>query len=724
MEILNLLETIIGLVLVYLVLSLVCSSIVEGWMQWRGVRGSILFKGLKQMLGNSDDLANSLFDHPEMRTMASLNKKDSSIKRHPSYLNSKRVARALIGMVTNDNVDRLKNLPTVLYSKLDRDAIEDGIRKRVKEWKAHSEKSGQNFIADSDLGCAADRLAPILQNLWQRAEGVPERFIGEVELWFDEVNDRARGWLKRSVGWKLILVGFLVALISNADTVQIFSRLSQDPALREVVVKQAESQLKRLDEGISQNSDSLQTLLHDEAKRGLSDLQPLLGWQTNDPLLQCIRDCPVGVDDPGRVGYTLKFFGLLITAFALSMGAPFWFDLLRKLLEVRGKLTSKDEPQKEESEKQTPPPGGGVSGSDLAAALEDKPLPATNPDAERFVAGLKGFAPFLNAADRMNAYWLARVAQLAYRNDKLDNDEAAWRERVVRTCRAWQLDNCQTFDKTVNFNGIKVKAIDTQCFAGIGREIIVVGFRGTEPTKIEDVVTDLRFKQLDPPWLPPGIGAKVHQGFAEALDAVWGELFQFIKDHSTTPRRIFFAGHSLGGALAALAAVRYTVEAARLATQQANEIPEISNKIDEAETGEQQVLKDKLAALRTTQFPRFGGLYTLGQPRFANDALTTWVDSCFGESYVRSVNNRDAVPRVPLLTMGYHHAGQLFYFDELGRFYPNPSFFLRTLDILNIDPEDPKSAVKEAAGDHDVNYYVDLLANTARINIDHTDIVV
>ena len=74
--------------------------------------------------------------------------------------------------------------------------------------------------------------------------------------------------------------------------------------------------------------------------------------------------------------------------------------------------------------------------------------------------------------------------------------------------------------------------------------------------------------------------------------------------------------------------------------------------------------------------------------------------------------------------MGYHHAGQLFYFDELGRFYPNPSFFLRTLDILNIDPEDPKSAVKEAAGDHDVNYYVDLLANTARINIDHTDIVV
>ena len=87
-------------------------------------------------------------------------------------------------MVTNDNVDRLKNLPTVLSSKLDRGAIEDRIRKRVTEWRALSEKSDQNFMTDSDLGRAADRLAPILQNLWQRAEGVPERFIGEVELWF------------------------------------------------------------------------------------------------------------------------------------------------------------------------------------------------------------------------------------------------------------------------------------------------------------------------------------------------------------------------------------------------------------------------------------------------------------------------------------------------------------------------------------------------------------
>ena len=279
------------------------------------------------------------------------------------------------------------------------------------------------------------------------------------------------------------------------------------------------------------------------------------------------------------------------------------------------------------------------------------------------------------------------MAQLSYRNDKLDNDEASWRERVVRTCRAWQLDNCQTFENTVNFSELKAKAIDTQCFTGVGREIIFVGFRGTEPKRVEDVITDLRFKQVNPSWLPSGIGAKVHQGFAEALDAVWGELFQFLKDHSTTPRRIFFAGHSLGGALAALAAVRYTVEAERQLIQQANEIPEISNKIDEAEPGEQQVLKDKLAMLRTTQFPRFGGLYTLGQPRFANDTLATWVDTRFGESYVRSVNNRDAVPRVPLLTMGYHHAGQLFYFDELGRFHPNPSLFLRALDILNIDPE-------------------------------------
>ena len=693
-------------------------------MQCQGLRGKILFKGLKQMMGNSDELANSLFEHPEMRTMASLSKKDSSIKRHPSYLNNKRVARALIGMVTNDNVDRLKNLPTVLSSKLDRDAIEDGIRKRVEEWKAHSDTSDQNIVADSDLRRAADRLSPILQNLWQRAEGVPERFIDEVELWFEEVNERARGWLKRSVGWRLIIVGLFVALISNADTMQIFSRLSQNPELRQVVVEQAESQLQRIDKVVSQNTESLQTLLRDEAKRGLSELQPLLGWQTNDPLLQCFRGCPAGVDDPGLAGYILKFFGLLITAFALSMGAPFWFDLLRKLLEARGKLTGKGKSQEEESSKQTPPPGGGVSGGDLAAALDDKPLPATNPNAERFVAGLKGFAPFLNAADRTNAYWLARVAQLSYRNDELDNNEAAWHERVVRTCRAWQLDNCQTFDKTVNFSGIKAKAIDTQCFAGVGREIIFVGFRGTEPNRVEDVITDLRFKQVDPSWLPPGIGAKVHQGFAEALDAVWGGLFQFLKDHSTTPRRIYFAGHSLGGALAALAAVRYTVEAARLIEQAANEIPQISNELDEIEADKRQSQNDKLAALKMTQYPRFGGLYTLGQPRFANEALATWMNTRFGDCYVRSVNNRDAVPRVPLLTMGYHHAGQLFYFDELGRFHPNPSVFLRALDILNVDPEDPKSAVKEAVGDHDVNYYVDLLANIAHIKIDQSDIVV
>ena len=201
-----------------------------------------------------------------------------------------------------------------------------------------------------------------------------------------------------------------------------------------------------------------------------------------------------------------------------------------------------------------------------------------------------------------NIWWLAEHALLAY--DQPAAIEAALAPHGYRaSCFA-------------------DRASSTFAYAAVGADHGVLSFRGTEALtpgdslfKLGDVVrdwlTDAHFAPRD-----FDDAGRVHAGFCGALERIWSALEPVL---AQAPRW-WCTGHSMGAALAALAAVRIGRRAGALAA-----------------------------------------LATFGQPRTGNAAFAHRLDAL---PCVRVVNACDLVPRMPPARLGFAHAGALVHLDQ------------------------------------------------------------
>jgi hypothetical protein len=154
-----------------------------------------------------------------------------------------------------------------------------------------------------------------------------DRFRESVESWYDLTMDRVSGWYKRRTQVALIVIATIATLLANADSFQIGKALWNDDAVRASVVAQAQRSVEQgqgqpdVGTGVSESAETLS-----EQVAHVSALELPLGWST-DP------DDPRWFDDwQGAVG---KALGLLATILALTLGAPFWFDLLGRVSRIR-----------------------------------------------------------------------------------------------------------------------------------------------------------------------------------------------------------------------------------------------------------------------------------------------------------------------------------------------------------------------------------------------------
>ena len=187
-----------------------------------------------------------------------------------------------------------------------------------------------------------------------------------------------------------------------------------------------------------------------------------------------------------------------------------------------------------------------------------------------------------NTLSKINVAWLADASMLAYCNEDFAKKEL---KRAGLEATFFQQEDGK----------------GTQGFVASDKEKIIVMFRGTEIQELQDVLYDANF-------LPTAEGSgRVHKGFRDALDAVWEkvkELIHHAPASSGNERSVWFTGHSLGGAIASLAAGRWKANP----------------------THSQQIVS----------------LYTFGAPGVGNkDYVTNYPDV----SVVRVVDNEDQVAK-------------------------------------------------------------------------------
>jgi hypothetical protein len=311
-------ELAIGLIFVYLLLALICTTVNETIAGITGRRAAVLEKGILALVGGDESFKDEIYNHP---LVASL--KDPSSKIKPSYIPSSKFALAVMHIVKNS----AKNAEG-------QDAFRSGLK--AAETKPYARS------LSTVLGETA-------------APGEREKSDQQkIEAWFNDGMDRVSGWYKRKTTLWIYILAAIVAITLNADTIRISRTLWNNQAVRTAVVEQAKARTQA--EQPSEPIPMVEYTNPNEPNSG-TPVRPSAGsaltlGETN--LLGRLTGWSGTIEEWRNLGQPLTLYlslifrsclGLFLTIVAVSQGAPFWFDTLNRFMNIRSAGRAPDEPR-------------------------------------------------------------------------------------------------------------------------------------------------------------------------------------------------------------------------------------------------------------------------------------------------------------------------------------------------------------------------------------------
>ncbi len=445
----EILEVAIGLIFMWLVVSIAAMTLQEWLANVMNSRARDLERTVAEML-NSKRLARQLYDHPLIACLYRPSRNPKKKARLPSYLPADKFASALFELVSNMGTDTspLKALTGQIDAKLAA-SLEDQsqLTPALNDWQAILETAKQ--VSSTGVGPAAldslkmqvvafgrkyPEIQPTLEELLPPAFAIYKDFFDEertmvptgtevdlsmrqfrlglrmlgttnarlkaaltalmkeakvnllpgeqaaaktkeqIQSWFNDTMDRLSGAYKRKAQFMSFLIGLVLALILNVDSIRAATTLWREPTLRQAIIAQVKdlttnTPAPTTDAAANPDGTSGVTaiLTIPEIERQLQALNFPFGWTTEpvqytdgvacdlgaasvyaedgSPIrllgihigqvcVPLVNASPLRLDN--LAGWITKLLGLLITAAGAAQGAPFWFDILKKFINVRG----------------------------------------------------------------------------------------------------------------------------------------------------------------------------------------------------------------------------------------------------------------------------------------------------------------------------------------------------------------------------------------------------
>jgi len=314
-------DVFIGLVLCYLLLGLVGSALQEavaGWLNWRGEQ---LRKGLQSLLAHAAaprDGAGAGTVRPGADPAAP-RAAEAGAPPPEGTVTAAAAAAPLFdrvyrhGLIAPDTARRLPAyIPAANFSLALIDALRAG-------------GTADATLAQVEEGLRQLPPGPARQALLALASqacGDLERFRKGVEQWFDNAMDRVSGIYKRLAHNFMLIFGIAIAVGANVDTLDVARSLWTHPAAAAQVAGLATQLVQSPPPAADAASGAAAMPAIDgaTAARQLASLPVPLGWD----------HAPTSADFAWQ-----RIVGWLITALAVSLGAPFWFDTLQRFLNFR-----------------------------------------------------------------------------------------------------------------------------------------------------------------------------------------------------------------------------------------------------------------------------------------------------------------------------------------------------------------------------------------------------
>jgi hypothetical protein len=312
----DILDIVIGMVFVFLLLSLICSGLNEFLEVLVKNRARDLERGIRELVGdpeNTTKFIDKVYNHGLVNSLFKGCYSPDKKRNLPSYIPSANFALAVMDLVKNPPASGIK--------------LPDNVRTAYAVFEA-------------------------------RAAGDAAKLQASLEDWFNTAMDRVSGWYKRRAQWILAVLGLIVAVVGNADALHIARALSNDASLRKGLVAMAQARASQpltptaatppsnavasigdaVPASTAQPAPTLSASAAQvqETVTAIESIDLPIGWHPSTPPLgessfrHAVRAAPGAVKEHA--------LGWLLTAIAASMGAPFWFDLVGKLVTVRSTL--------------------------------------------------------------------------------------------------------------------------------------------------------------------------------------------------------------------------------------------------------------------------------------------------------------------------------------------------------------------------------------------------
>jgi hypothetical protein len=349
-------DVFIGLSLIMLLVSMIVTVITQVVTNVLNSRGKHLLQGVTDMLQQLDpaitrDIAGEIADAALRNPLVS-----DANGRLGNVIHREELIKLLLEMGAGDGPNQLSEgarsaLQTALVnggicSQQDAANLPQQIRKTLANVRSLALRLE---LTQPQLSNAARASVALIQQ-------ADSQFLAKIHLWFDQTMDRTSERFTAHTRYVTFFAGLAVALALQLDTAALVSRLSVDDGLRTSLLTLAENQAA----SGPQNASGGAIRLNDLDRQNLKDL-----------MVNNVIGIPQSLSDwTSRWtadNWSMKLLGILLSAFLLSLGAPFWYGALQNLLRLRSMLATKDDQQRQERQTSgsPAPPGNAPDGVSL-----------------------------------------------------------------------------------------------------------------------------------------------------------------------------------------------------------------------------------------------------------------------------------------------------------------------------------------------------------------------
>jgi hypothetical protein len=283
-----------GVMSVYILLALITSHVCEWISAFTNQRGHLLERGIVVLLGGihrdptrdaaTKELVDRLYDHPLMGNLG------ATKARLPSYIPARTFSISLISSLRDytaelDSKPGAPEAPAPMPAPFSEpDVLLTDLKARV-------------------TGLPDGTLKSTLVTVLQGTKNDYDSALKAIDHWFDAQMDRVGGAYKRWTGIVQAIVGLIVVVALNSDTLSLIGQLHGAANATALIA----------------STKAATTETAGQLVDALSGTGVTIGW----------TDLPHGGE------WLMKIGGLALTWLAVLMGAPFWFDVLKQIVPVR-----------------------------------------------------------------------------------------------------------------------------------------------------------------------------------------------------------------------------------------------------------------------------------------------------------------------------------------------------------------------------------------------------